>query len=129
MDLKCYVWRGKGISGMSEMTSWLLKSIHFLTLKQGMVFRGGVASFTPRDWAQPGMSGRVCTPLPPSPDFTPLLALLGFEHKPDHLRSWSRIVHRCISTVLVLPRLHWDIWSYSGCHLFRKRDRSRNWDP
>lgn len=111
---------------MFEMTSSLLKSFHFLTWEHGMVSKGGVnscSSFTPRDWAQLGQT------IPPLPDFTPSLALLGFEHKPDHLRSSSRIVHHCIATDLVLPRLHWDIWSYSGCHLFLKRDRSQNWDP
>lgn len=55
---------------------------------------------------------------PQMPDVTPLLALPGFQHKPDHLRSSSRIVHHCIATDPALPRLHWDIWSYSGCHLF-----------
>lgn len=120
------------LGGMFEMTSSLLKSVHFLALAQGMVFKGGVARVlhlprgTGHNWGRLGESPHPHRPLP---DFTPLLALLGFEHKPDHLRSSSRIVHHCIATDPVLPRLHWDIWSYSGCHLFLKRDRSQNWDP
>lgn len=55
---------------------------------------------------------------PPLPDFTLLLASLEFEHKPDHLRSPSRIVHCCVATDPSLLRLHWDIWPSSNCHLF-----------
>lgn len=43
MDMECYVSKERQLRGMFEMTSSLLKSIHFLTLEQGMVFRGGVA--------------------------------------------------------------------------------------
>lgn len=113
------------------MTSSLLKSIHFLALEQGMVSKGGVTSVPhlPRG-TQLGQSGTVCTQQPP-----PCQTL------PHCWPSWglntSRTTfgrrHALFTTVLrqtsFLPRLHWDIWSYSGCHLFLKRDRSQNWDP
>lgn len=70
-----------------------------------------------------GITGAVCI-VPPR-----FFAHLGFEHKPDHLRSSTRIVHCCIATDPVLLWLDWDIWSYSGCHLFLRKDRSQNWDP
>lgn len=130
--MQCYVSRGKAAQG-DVWDDFLIVEKHPLPhIGAGDGFRRwgcSCSSFTPGDWAQLGQSGRVNTPHPPLPDFTPLLALMGFEHKPDHLRSSSRIVHHCIATDPVLPRLHWDIWSYSGCHLFLKRDRSQNWDP
>ena len=106
---------------MFEMTSSLLKSIHFLIFEAGDHFlRWGHVHG--HNW------GSHHTPSPPCQTH-PLLALPGFKHKPGHLRPSSRIVHHCIATDPVLPWLHWDIWSYSGCHLFPRGDRSQNWDP
>lgn len=71
---------------------------------------GFQSSFLPRE--------RVSAPRCPCPDYTPLLSRMEPEHKPDHLRSPSRIVHRCIATEPILLRLHWDIWPCSNRHLF-----------
>lgn len=121
--------RGKAARGeMFEMTSSLLEKHplpHIRAGGEGVVFKGGVArvlQFLPRgtghNWGSLGAHPPP-TDAPAMPDFTPLFALMGFfTHKPDHLRSPSRIVHHCAATEPVLPWLHWDIWSYSGCHLF-----------
>lgn len=47
MDMRCYVSGDRQHSGMFEMTSSLLKSIHFLTFEQGIVFKGAVALHLP----------------------------------------------------------------------------------
>lgn len=128
MDLKCYVL-GKGCSeGMLDMTSSLLKSIHFLTLGQGDGFqRWGSSCSSPgddgRNWGS--LEGGPRTSVSSRQTSPPLLARLGIEREPDHLRSSSRIVRRCAATEPALPRPRWDIWSCSGCHLFLRRDRSR----
>lgn len=127
----CYLVRGKAAQ-RDVWDDFLIVEKHPLPHIAGDGFqRWGWScfSFTPdtgHNWSSLGESAH---PIPPLLDFTPLLALLGFEHKLDHLRSSSRIVHRCIATDPVLPRLHWDIWCYSGYHLFLRRDCSQNWDP
>lgn len=118
--------RLRQLRGMFEMTSSLLKSIHFLIFEAGDHFLK-VGSFTLGECM--ATTGTLTTPHLPFARLHPLLALPGFKHKLDHLRSSSRIVHHCIATDPVLTWLHWDIWSYSGCHLFPRRDRSQNWDP
>lgn len=131
--MKCYVSRAKAAQGDVWDDFLIVEKRPLPHIGAGHGFQRwgrSRSSFTPRDWAQLGSLGESPPPhSPPLPDFTPLSALLGFKHKPDHLRSSSRIVHHCIATDPVLPRLHWDIWSYSGCHLFLKRDCSQNWDP
>lgn len=129
--MKCYVSRGKGSSG--GCLRWLphcWKASTSSHRSRGWFSKAGLLVFFiyPKGL---GTTGAVWkTRYTPSPLIRlHLSGLLGFKHKPDHLRSSSRIVRHCIATDLVLPRLHWDIWSYSGCHLFLRRDRSQNWDP
>lgn len=143
MDAECDMLVGGGSAwGMSEMTSSLLKSVHFLSHQScGWFSKAGSLMFLIcPGWVGLGTTGAVWESNhhphhPQMPDVTPLLALPGFQHKPDHLRSSSRIVHHCIATDPGLPRPHWDIWSYSGRHLFLKGGAAeggvvpQNWGP
>lgn len=124
---------GKGSSGIFNMTSSLLNSIHFLTLVLEITFKvsGVHVPFTPGDWVQLGQSGRVATPhLPLLPDFTPWLSPPGVLTQAGPPLVF---VTHCSQLYCDRPHftwLHLDIWSSSGCHLFLKEGgRSQNWDP
>lgn len=126
MDMKCYVSSVKAAQ-RDVWDDFLIVEKHPLPHIRGRGSFSKVGSFTLGECM--ATTETLTTPHLPFARLPPLLALPGFKHKPDHLRSSSRIVHHCIATDPVLTWLHWDIWSYSGCHLFPRRDRSQNWDP
>lgn len=67
--------KGKGSSGIFDMTYSLLSSIHFLKLVLEITFKGGVGVHVPHfpgGLGKTGESGRVATPHPSLTRFHPM---------------------------------------------------------